>query len=1056
MFLRKANKLSYLYQDFRKIRFGFQINQIIKNIGYKPFVNFEKFERTDKSSSKSLYGTENRELLDKQVLRSICGINSEMNEKKIKLIQLSENNINTNNKFIFNPDILHSYDLENLLNYYLYNQENFNQEELDYFIYVFCSKAEMTNKTKIKSRNLIEHKSINLIWDYFLNNYKKINNIDDANKFLYLFFIYHRKFSLKKDEYAGKYFNKNNKKFFLNSIEKYIRLNLKQINTGKLLNILTLYGSFKTIHYYEFLRDREDDIENLSYWTLRRLIVRLTLEMNNEKNLRQIFNFILNPMTRDLTSLNIQEKGYLLKNISVMDNKVILLSCLDNLKEKLFDEIIRYLDELPENFEINIHNIRLFLNIFQTGRYYEKIAEDDRLLNGLNKFLKSFDIIYENLSKKENATIEDGESDEFTNESSKININSIIEDNNTSINKKEVSKSDDMNSNLRNDKLKDEGFFDNELEEINELDLKLRIINKKEEEDLEFLNVENFEGFGKTSKIGQDIFNIDSLEMFFKDEKNADVFKENDKFEEKKEEFLSDLFSSKLSKIDNLISSQNFDGLENEQLKDLDFLQFDLNLSDSNIAKLDEKIFRETNELEIVNQNKKEEIQIKYSLNKSVLCYNSILIFHNFISIKHPLFRKNKELAISIIERFKKIIFEMDLNIYKKKFQRNLIFSVFTLMLEHDIKDREIYNFLIENFTDEMINNIFTDHFLSFLDWIEKYLTVAEKKKFIDKTSKCLLMMLSKDYSLYNFFRVVNIITSLNRKRTIFTDNLHFEFISFLSYEMKIEILVKLFNDYLKIDYKYINIDYTRNLLTFLLNNIKIQELDLISNISTKVEFYFSLLLLDTDIFDKELDKKTLKLYNDLINYIETRPFFEFELFVVVKSFYKTFETYKNNCDRAVKIFFEKLENLIVNNRILLEKEIDKFLMYFALTLIQKNSDKSLIEKAVYLCDKLFSKNKSHLEFNISESLTGVNKLLKLNIVCRSLIKNFLVNIQIYKRLKESDNFKLDDQTDINVNLINFKYNNVEKNKNIINEVLEKLRDNQIISQEIYQISFFK
>jgi hypothetical protein len=273
---------------------------------------------------------------------------------------------------------------------------------------------------------------------------------------------------------------------------------------------------------------------------------------------------------------------------------------------------------------------------------------------------------------------------------------------------------------------------------------------------------------------------------------------------------------------------------------------------------------------------------------------------------------------------------------------------------------------------------------------------------------------------------------------------------------MKIEILVKLFNDYLKIDYKYINIDYTRNLLTFLLNNIKIQELDLISNISTKVEFYFSLLLLDTDIFDKELDKKTLKLYNDLINYIETRPFFEFELFVVVKSFYKTFETYKNNCDRAVKIFFEKLENLIVNNRILLEKEIDKFLMYFALTLIQKNSDKSLIEKAVYLCDKLFSKNKSHLEFNISESLTGVNKLLKLNIVCRSLIKNFLVNIQIYKRLKESDNFKLDDQTDINVNLINFKYNNVEKNKNIINEVLEKLRDNQIISQEIYQISFFK
>ena len=149
------------------------------------------------------------------------------------------------------------------------------------------------------------------------------------------------------------------------------------------------------------------------------------------------------------------------------------------------------------------------------------------------------------------------------------------------------------------------------------------------------------------------------------------------------------------------------------------------------------------------------------------------------------------------------------------------------------------------------------------------------------------------------------------------------------------------------------------------------------------------------------------------------------------------------------------MEQIIKTKNILLDLDIDRFLIYFSLTLIQLNGNATLIRKACQVCDLLYEKTKRPLDFNLTESISGLEKLLDKNIYCKSFIKNFIINIQIFKRLKESEILILDDQSTVDINLINFKYQNIEKNKDIINDILENLKNNDIISEDLYRVSLF-
>jgi len=240
-------------------------------------------------------------------------------------------------------------------------------------------------------KDLDKHKAISLIWDYFLKNYKKIDNIDDCNKFLFMFSVYNRKYSFNRDDFIGKFFNKNNIRFFLNTILKYMNISLDKVSIGKLLNILTILGEFKHINYYDFLKNREDEVEKLPYWTLRRLLVRINTDKRNEKSIRQIINLLINPLIKDFTSIDINEKCYLLRHFCVLDQRIILITSTKKLKHQLYEIIMTFLEELPEDFELNVFNMKILVNLCQSAKHYEKLCEDGRILKCLQKFLNAFE-----------------------------------------------------------------------------------------------------------------------------------------------------------------------------------------------------------------------------------------------------------------------------------------------------------------------------------------------------------------------------------------------------------------------------------------------------------------------------------------------------------------------------------------------------------------------------------------------------------------------------------------------------------------------------------------
>jgi len=1066
---------------FKKVQFTKKIlshlvqkNAIQSKLICKTYVNLDNMGLNEFSEKHNNTILKSKMEMDKEIIYTMCNVNLEMQIKKSLISEEKENY--KKDYFTFDVDYLHECKLEELLNYYLYNHENFNNDQLDYFLYLFCVRSELTNKIYIKTKNLDQHKAITLIWDFFLKNYKKIDNIDECNKFFYLYYIYFKKFSMNKDDFLGKFFNKNNKKFFLNTIEKYLTLSINETSTGKLINIITLLGSLRIVNYYEFLKNREDDLDKLPYWTLRRLIVRVNSDLKNEKNLRQLLNLLINPLIRDFTSIDTLEKSYLLKNICIMDKKIILLSSLTNLKNQLIQEIQNFVDLLPENFDLNNGFLKIFINFCQAAKNYEKILEDERMLNSLDKLIGAFEnfeitemVKDDEIEKKNNIILDEYIQDMVKNTNSSTNVNKSKDFNNESIDadnnfleNKYTIKNDNLKNVSKLERISDELFFE-EIEELNDLELKLRVIKKNEENDeLDFLDAESFEGKDLTNKIEQDIFKTDSnLKKFFEDVNNKGQLKEENDINKKSDENNEYFNSSKLKKIEELITSDNFDKIENNFHKDIE---------DTDFSSLNFKITEEELKNNFSDKNLNQEIlnkiddQFEKPINNSLnlgkinsIGYFFLLILNNIVRFKNPSFSKNRDLAIRILAVFKRIIFKMDINLLKEKIQVNLIFSVFTLMNNNNIGDKDIFNFLLENFSEKMVDNILFESYIDFIHWNDKFLSLEERKTFIDKTTKALLTLLSKDFSLYNFLRVVSLICSINRKRTVLTDNLHFELISLIDIECNIEVCLKLFSDYIKSVFEEVHIDYNRNLLSFLLHKIKIKDFNLISNEYVKIEFYFALLTIDTKIFDPEFDKVALKQYYDIINYLESLPFFELEFFIVIKFFYRSMERFKNESyQRALEIFFRKMEKRIRDNSILLDLDVDRFCIYFALSLIQKQGNILLIKKAVELCDLIYEKNKKHLDLNFTESISGLEKLLEKNIFCKSLIKNFLVNIQIFKRLKDSNELKLDDQSNFDINLINFKFQNIEKNKDLINDLLENLRENEIISQDLFNISVFK
>ncbi len=827
----------------------------------------------------------------------------------------------------------------------------------------------------------------------------------------------------------------------------------------------------------KYLKDREDEVEKLPYWTLRRFLVRVSTNIINEKSLRQLINLLMNPLTKDFTSIDINEKSYLLKHLCIMDIRIILLTSSKKLKHQLYEDVMSYLDELPEDFELNIFNLRVFVNTFQSAKYYDKLLDDGKLLKCLNKYLRAYDgyrqkeklkvameesikkammessdnFIMEKSNQKTNHQdiVADKSKNEFEvsqdilNEKNNLNIfNREINNNNNNKNKND----ENLDEKVRQDaKRNNDDLFFEDIEELNDLDLKLRVIKKKEDEELEFLDSESLVNpipAAEAGKVDYDIFKKNSeIEKFFFNSAEDNLINEKDiqnnyslnnnykndfKLTDKSD---NDIFSSQISTADRFISASSS--------------------SSDEFAKQQHALKNEPNSVH--NKN-----SLSLEMN-NVIGYYYLLAFHHIIFFNHHFFRENKELAVKILQKIKQILFGMEINFLKEKIKVNLIFDAFTIMENHGLDDREFFKFLLDNFSENMIDIIVFESFVSFILWTEKYLTDEEKKNFYNKITKILLGKLTKDLTIYNFFRVSSLVCSINRKRTILTDNLHFELISFIDLESKAIIIIKLFSDYQKSLFQEVHKDYSRNLVCFLLNKIKIKELNLIKNNSALMDFYFAMLAIDLEIFDPEIDKKTIEHHRKILNYLENTPLFEVELYIMVKFFYKALFNYKQkNSERALALFFDKLEHILTNKSILMLIEIDRYMIYFALNSIQKKRSKKLVKQAVLLCDMVYEKTKTHLDFNLTESITALEKLLEENIICKSVVKNFLVNIQIFKRLKESENFKLDDQTTFDINLINFKYQNVERNKDVINQLLQKLKDNDIISEELFNISVFK
>ena len=991
----------------------------------KNFKNINNFFENNNLSAPTII--RNRIIHDRLVLSNISNINPEIYTKKQNISSTNEGSF-----FQFSLDHLHNLNLEQLLNYYLYNHENFKEEHIDYFIYLFCTKVEFTNKLFIKTNNLDQHKAVDLIWDYFLKNYKNVDNINDCNKFFYLFYIYFRKFSFNSNDFLGKFFNKNNLIFFYSMAKKYLDLSNSEISTGQLLNLLTLVGYFKSTNYYEYLKLREDEVDKIPYWTLRRLLVRLNQNLKDDKNARQIINMIIFPLTRDLTSLDILEKSFLIKNISLINHKIILVASMKKIFNSLYKEIIEYFDKLPENFEINYEVNALFLNISQAVRFCEQYVDLNsferiliKYINAVENYYRITDMALKNNNKLEEKFYDTKNQSSKTERSDYAIINPDI--------LKEINKDTNISDFKNKINLLNKDFIEDDVEEVNEFDLKLRVFKNNIDEDFDFFH---------NKEISNNINDNLKIKNFTDDERNSEnnsVIKKNDSF-----------INATLDKLDNLIEG--------------DKLKIPMPINHDKINKEnDTETFLNEEDFELTIQEKKEtflgqEISRKFDLTKNLnsLLLNFLLTFFQVQSLKKSIFENDKNFAVKFLNLFKKSFKGMDLLILKEKINLNLMFSAFNLMNRYEICDKEIFEFILENFSDKLIDTIIFDFYFDFIEWKEKNLNIEEKKNFENKISKTFIFYVRKDFTIYNFFRIVNTVCIISKKKTVLTDNLHFELISLLEIEEHIDLYMKIFVDFIKNFYFRLNPDYAKNFTSFVLTKIFSKQLVLAKNRVGIIEFYLALLIIDPKNFDIVSDKKLLNNYKKFIHYLENSPFYQTELFMIVKFIYKNINEYKElHYQGGLLIFLNKLENFIKDEKMFLDFDIDRYLIYIALTLIKMNAKLELIAKCCEIVDMIFERNNKCLDFNITESYSCFEKLLEKNIICKSLIKNFLKNIKHFKNLRNTESLILDDQSTVDINLINFKYQNVECNKDSINSLLNTLKEFNVINDKLYEDLLF-
>lgn len=1066
MFLKKLAECSSF--SIKNFPYYFKNSVHLNKILYKNFKNFELTYK-NKIMDKAIN-------LDKEILLTICNINEDMQNKR-KLFTSFDQGRKVNNDF--DIDYIHSLNIEKFLDYYLYNHENFNIEQLDYCLYLFCSKIEFTNKIYIKTKNLDQHKTVGLIWDYFLKNYKKIDNINDCNKFLFLFYVYYRKFSMNTQDFFGKYFNRNVKNFFLKNIEEYLQISKNKISTGMLLNILSILGYFKIVNYYEYLKTREDDLEKIPYWTLRRILIRLNSDLKNEKNIRQIINLLIIPISKNLTSLDIHEKSFLLKNLSFIDSKVILVLSMKKLLHGLCNDIVEYFDSLPETFNINPDELKCILNFFQAVKSVPFLISEETYLKMVNKVINSFNSYYlSQIAPKsidnnpEEDTIGKNEKEE-NNLKSSINNQAPIDEKSDDVHHSQfglikdidfVHKSnfssqtnnedriEEKTKNEKSDQINNDLFL-NEIDEFPEFDLSLKLFKKK---GIEEINEEG-EFFDSALSNERSDFQVGDV--------NESLKNLNENFDHTIDNKISNQkILSSFDKLDSLLSNENdndhnFNSSEfftnftfSEIDKHAENNKNDIGMNSFNIKEQNDNSVN--NFINIASSTFSINLQTNSQLN-NIHGFFYMMIFHNIIKNKTINLLENKDTCLKLIEVLKLSLKYMDLVFLREKIQINFVFSAFDIMRRHKIVDKEFYNFIIKNFPDSLINNIVFDSFLIFIEWIEKYLTPEEKKDFTYIISRSLMNVLKKDYTIYNFYRITNLICIIyNKKRTILTDNLHFELISLIDMESNIEMNLRMFCDFIRLFNGLIHVDYYKNFINYFFAHIKIKELNLFQNQSVLLEFYFSLLLMDMSLFDQVRDKKIIKAYNDYISFIECLPKFQIELFLVVKFVFRVLVKFKANEVHIPLIkFLQKIESILKSNKVFLQFDIDKYMIFYALLINNINGDDIIMKKCIDICDMLFEKNRKPLEFNLGECISGMEKLLKKNIFCKSLIKNFLINIHIYKKLRETSTLKLDDESTFDINSINSKFRHIEYQKDSINEILLTLKNKNIIGEELYNIS---
>jgi hypothetical protein len=420
-----------------------------------------------------------------------------------------------------------------------------------------------------------------------------------------------------------------------------------------------------------------------------------------------------------------------------------------------------------------------------------------------------------------------------------------------------------------------------------------------------------------------------------------------------------------------------------------------------------------------------------------------------------------------------KCLLLMDLDLLLEKIHINFLFSPFEIMLKHKLDNKDLFYFITKNFGEKLINNIIFESYVSFIKWIEIYLNENEKINFYKLITSNLLTLLKQDFSIFKFFRIVNVLCITINKRTVLTDNMHFELISILDKNYKYTIdtfnndndnnrsqgnleakaYTVIFCELIKNFGNDLNKIYLKNLVEFLIDKIMIEDLDFLDHKTILIDFYFILNELDLTIFKDS--EKFLNKYNNIINYFENSNDIKYDLNNFIKISYKIVAKnfLKVKRYKFLKNFLDLIEKRVINGDLLIDIDIPRYMIFYCM-LIEKNglNNKDMMIQCCEIADLIYEKDKKCMTFNLIETISSLEILLNYDIVCKSLIKNFLINIQIYKKIKLFEKVDLDDQATIDFNTLNNKSLNFNLSKYNIEKILFTLRKMEIINENVLKV----